>query len=572
MFATAGSDDKREFLAALGVEHVLDSRSLSFADEIRRLTDGQGVDVVLNSLAGEFVGASLGVTAKGGRFVEIGKREIWEPVRMAAERPDVTYTVVDWGETAQKEPGLIRGMLEEILALVGQGALAPLPRRVFAATAVREAFRHMAQGRHLGKVVVKVEPEPDREVAIRPDATYLVTGGFAGLGLLTAEWLVERGARHLALVGRRAPSPDTRAVLDRMAATGASVLPIVADVADAAAMAAAFTEMAATLPPLAGVIHSAGALDDGVLTQLDWTRFQRVLAPKVDGAWILHTATREQPLDFFVLYSSVASLLGSPGQANHAAANAYLDALAHYRRACGLPAVSLGWGAWQDVGAAARLQTGERAAQQGVGGIPPRDGLAVLGRLLAPSAALIGVAIIDWPKLLGRYPAGRAPAFLARATPARAAVPRAAKAQAASLRQMLEQASPASREHLLRTHVREESGKVLGLSDAQAIDPKRPLQELGLDSLMAVELRNALGRALGATLPATLLFDHPTVNALVAFVWKEVPGLAGALTGVPTPEQEAPARSSTDVLSSVEDLSEEDVARLLSLKMGATLR
>jgi acyl transferase domain-containing protein/predicted O-methyltransferase YrrM/acyl carrier protein len=572
VFATAGSEDKREFLSSLGVSHVLDSRRLTFADELRRLTGGVGVDVVLNSLAGGFVGASIGVAAKGGRFVEIGKREIWEPARVAAERPDLAYTIVDWGETARTEPALIRGILEEILALVGQGALAPLPRRVFPARATREAFRYMTQGRHLGKIVVVAEPGPDRDVAIRPDASYLITGGFAGLGLLTAEWLVERGARHLALVGRREPDAASQGAVERMRGAGASVRTLVANVADAAEMGTVFAKMAETLPPLAGVIHSAGALDDGVLTQLDWTRFQRVLAAKVDGGWILHTATREQRLDFFVLYSSVASLLGSPGQANHAAANAFLDALAHHRRACGLPAVSLNWGAWQDVGAAARMQTGERAAQQGVGGIPPRDGLAALAHILAPSAAQIGVAAIDWPKLLGRYPAGHAPAFLARAAPAKAAAPRAVAASVASLRQTLAQASPASREHLLRNHIREASRKVLGLSDAQSIDPKRPLQELGLDSLMAVELRNALGRALDSTLPATLLFDHPTLDALVAFVWMEVPGVSGAAAKAEVPEKRVSPESGADVLSSVEDLSEEEVARLLAEKMGGTLR
>ena len=563
VFATAGSPEKREFLAALGVAHVMDSRALTFADGIRAATGGRGVDVVLNSLAGEFVGESLRVTAKRGRFVEIGKREIWEPARVASERPDVRYTIVDWGRTAETDPGLVRGILDEIMERVRAGVFSPLPRRVFAATDTVAAFRHMAQGRHLGKIVVTAGSAADRDVAIRADGTYLVTGGLSGLGLLSAEWLVERGARHVALVGRREPPAPARVAIERMTAAGASVRTFAADVSDATRMAAVFGDLSRDLPPLAGVIHAAGQLDDGVLAQLDWPRFARVLAPKVEGAWILHAATQDQPLDFFVLYSSVASLLGSPGQANHAAANAFLDALAHYRRACGLPAVSLNWGAWQDVGAAARLQTGERAAQQGVGGIPPRDGLAMLARLLDPSASQVGVAAIDWPKLLGRYPIGRTPRFLASTMP-RAATPVGATATPPpDLRRQLEQASPGSREHLLRNHVREESRKVLGLADAEAIDPKRPLQELGLDSLMAVELRNALGRAVGGTLPATLLFDHPTVNALVAFLSMEVLGWVAEVPAGPVQ-----SRSNTDLVGSVEDLSDEEVALLYSEKMG----
>jgi acyl carrier protein len=285
------------------------------------------------------------------------------------------------------------------------------------------------------------------------------------------------------------------------------------------------------------------------------------LAAKVDGAWLLHAATRDRRLDFFVMYSSVASLLGSPGQANHAAANAFLDALAHHRRAAGLPAVSLNWGAWEDVGAAARLQVGARAAQQGVRGFSPRDGLAALDRLLAPEAAQVGVAAIDWPRLLARYPAGRTPRFLTSAAPRAAAPARSAGTAAGDLRKRLEEASPGSREHLLRSRVREEASKVLGLEDPQAIDPKRPLHEFGLDSLMAVELRNALGRAVAGTLPATLLFDHPTVDALVSFLSTEVLGWAAA------PADAAPATSSAVALESIEGLSDDEVDRLLAERM-----
>ena len=561
VFATAGSPEKREFLTGLGVPHVLDSRSLSFAGEVHRLTGGRGVHVVLNSLAGDFVGASLDVAAPGGRFVEIGKREIWEAARVGAARPDVSYTIVDWGETAREDPALIRGILETVVRLVGEGELSALPRRVFSIDDVVAAFRYMAQGRHLGKIVVVPAAGAPPDVSIRSEGTYLVTGGFGGLGLLTAEWLVERGARHMALVGRHEPSADARAAIARMTGAGASVRPFVADVADESAMAAVFAELDRSLPALAGVIHSAGTLDDGVLTQLDWPRFASVLAPKVDGAWLLHAATRQRRLDFFVLYSSVASLLGSPGQANHAAANAFLDALAHHRRAIGLPAVSLNWGAWEDVGAAARLQVGARAAQQGVRGISPREGLAMLAGLLAPESAQVGVAAIDWPRLLGRYPAGRAPRFLTSAAPHAATPARAASMPAGDLRKRLEEASPGSREHLLRGRVRDEASKVLGLEDAQAIDPKRPLQELGLDSLMAVELRNALGRAVASTLPATLLFDHPTVDALVSFLSTEILGWA-----VAAPDA-APATSSAVALESIEDLSDDEVDRLLAERM-----
>ena len=407
VFATAGNDRKRALLEALGVAHVYDSRSLDFADQILADTDGAGVDVVLNSLAGDFVRRSLDVLAPGGRFVEIGKRDHLGE-QLGDER---SYHVVDWGAEARADPALIRSIMEGVTASAAEGSLLRLPLRTFPLADAQAAFRFMAQARHVGKVVITHRRTSGRPVPdVRADGTYLVTGGLGGLGLLTARHLVELGARHLVLMGRRPPSAVAAEAVDALRADGVDVLVVEGDVARTDDVDRVLAAVAATDQPLRGVVHAAGALDNGAIGQLDWARFAGVLAAKVDGARHLDRATADAPLDAFVAYASVASVLGSPGQANHAAANAYLDALAHRRSGDGLASVSIDWGAWSEVGAAADLGVVEMAGAHGLGVITPDAGIAALDRL--PGAAVDPQPVfspIDWPVLLRRYAGGPPP-------------------------------------------------------------------------------------------------------------------------------------------------------------------
>ena len=395
VFATAGSPEKRAYLESLGVQHVFSSRNVDFADAIRARTGGAGVDVVLNSLTGDFIPASLGVSTTGGRFVEIGKTG-WSRERVAAFRTDVQYTIVDWAPMARYEPAPIRAILEDTLRQASEGTLRPLPATSFRASDAVAAFRFMAQARHIGKVVV-VHGAP----GVRGDATYLVTGGLSGLGLLVAEWLVRRGARSLILLGRSEPTETARETLAGLEAQGARIAVVRGDVAHEADLRAVFEGVLPGLPPLRGIIHSAGVLDDGVLVQQDWSRFERVMAPKVTGAWHLHELSIGLPLDFFVLFSSVAAVFGSAGQANHSAANSFLDALAFKRQAHGMPASSINWGVWSEVGAAVRHGVGKRVSEQGVGMIDPAGGLAVLERVIEEQPAQAVVFPADWAQIRG---------------------------------------------------------------------------------------------------------------------------------------------------------------------------
>ena len=563
VWATAGSPHKREFLAGLGVRRVMDSRSLSFADEVKAATGGEGVDVVLNSLTGESIPRSLSVLKPGGTFVEIGKRDIWDAARVAAARADVTYHAVDLAETARRDPAAIGSILREVMVAIDAGTLRPLARQVFPFAEAAAAFRLMAQAKHVGKIVVSVAP---RAARFDPEGSYLITGGLAGLGLLAAGWMLDRGARHLVLMGRSTPSAEARETIAALEGRGARIQVVQGDASREQDVASVLDSILRSMPPLRGILHSAGVLADAALVQQDWERFAQVLAPKVEGGWHLHRLTRHLPLDSFILFSSASALIGSRGQGNHASANAFLDALAHHRRASGLPAVSIGWGAWSEVGAAAERGVGERIKALGIGTIGPEQGLRVLEEVLSRNIPQIGVVPIHWPTFARQFPVPL-PFFsdLARESgPAAAAAPAAAPTP--DLAERLSRSHPSQRREALVGFIREQAVRVLGLDPSRPVDPTQPLHELGLDSLMAVELRNRLGAGLGLKRPlsATLLFDYPTVGAVADHLAREVLGWEP-----PAAETGAVTTGGASAVDEVLGLSEEEAEAVLLQELSS---
>jgi NAD(P)-dependent dehydrogenase (short-subunit alcohol dehydrogenase family)/acyl carrier protein len=377
-----------------------------------------------------------------------------------------------------------------------------------------------------------------------------------------ARWLADRGAGRIVLVSRRGPDAASAPLLDALRAEGADVMAEAVDVTDEEALRDLLRRIRAQGPPLRGVVHGAGVLDDAALLQQDGAHLARVFGPKVRGSWLLDRATRGDPLDWFVLFSSAAAVLGSPGQANHAAANAFLDLLARERAGRGLPSLSIDWGPWTDVGAAADRGVAERIAQKGIGGLTPVQGVAALERLLADGAAQVAVLPVDWH----RYLAGKqVPAFLSEVagTPAAAAPPAAAR-RPADLRMQLAEAPRGQWRKLVQAFVRERALRALGLDPSRPVDPRTPLGELGLDSLLAVELRNTLGTALGKALPATLLFDYPTLDALTEHILVSVLG-GGDETAGGSPLGVA-AEPAPSLVSAIEDLSDEEVERQLAAR------
>ncbi|KQU73850.1 MULTISPECIES: type I polyketide synthase [unclassified Rhizobacter] len=567
VFATAGSEAKRALLRAQGVAHVMNSRTLDFEAEVARLTGGRGVDLVLNSLAGEFIPASVRSLSAQGSFLEIGKRDIWSPSQFRELRPQGRYHAIDLNAQRSQDPAAAQALFADVMAAVQRGELKPLPLHAFPLERGGEAFRFMAQARHTGKVVLTQHDALQASLqALTPRGVYLVTGGLSGLGLLTAGRLVERGARHLVLVGRRAASPAAQATLDAMRAQGAQVQALQADMSRADEVARVLDGIAQGGLPLRGVIHSAGVLEDGALLQQDWSRFVRPLGPKLDGSWALHVLTRGEPLDFFVLYSSMASVLGSSGQANHAAANAFMDALAAHRRALGLPGLSIGWGAWSEVGAAADRQVDQRVAARGIDVITPAHGLELLEKLMRAEAPHAGVFPVRWERFLAS--GGTPGPFVShlvehlRGAPKPGTKPAAgakpAPAAGAALIDELKQATPQRRRERLLGFVAEHVARVVDAPNAQAIDPRQPLNELGLDSLMAVELRNRLGTGLGLarSLPATLVFDHPTLEALAAY-----------LDVLVVPAAPAVVAKAADAVGTLDEMSDEEVEAMFAKKL-----
>jgi acyl transferase domain-containing protein len=357
-----------------------------------------------------------------------------------------------------------------------------------------ERYVAIRNGRRYVARLIRTRLPASQELQLKPDGTYLITGGLGSLGLRVTEWMVQQGARHLVLVGRRPASMEAERFLSRLEQAGAKILVAQADVADPEDMARVVEALNSSVPPLRGIIHAAGVLDDGVLLQQNGERLTRVMDPKVNGAWNLHVLTQNLPLDFLVFFSSAASLLGSPGQANYAAANAFLDALAQHRRFLGQPGLSLNWGPWAEVGMAANLagrhQT--RLSAQGLNSIPPELGLQILGQVLGVDQAQIGVLPADWTVFQRQLPAAESPLLsklISEPNSPDGGVKRASE-QELQILQRLEEADPDDREELVMAYVRQRTAEILGLESPSRITPQQSLNELGFDSLMGTQLKN----------------------------------------------------------------------------------
>jgi polyketide synthase 12 len=522
VFATA-SPSKWGALRELGIErdHIASSRDLDFKQKFLEVAGGDGLDVVLNALAGDFVDASLELLTSGGRFMEMGKTDIRDPEQIAERYPGVSYRAFDLMDA---EPARLQETLVELTALFERGSMGQIPIAVWDLRRAPAAFRHLREGRNLGKVVLSV-PRP-----LDPNRTILVTGATGGLGALFARHLAEaHGARRLLLVSRSGgDAPGAAELKEELAELGAEATIAACDVSDREQL----ERLIAAVPeehPLGAVVHAAGVLDDGLVETLDAERLDRVFAPKADAAWHLHELTADLDLSAFVLFSSAAGALGGPGQGNYAAANSFLDALAARRQAAGLPATSIAWGAWgRESGMGAGLGETDVARMRRSGFVPIADpqGLSLFDaaiRALSPQALAIS---LDRASLRSQAGAGTLPAVfsgLVRASGARR------KAGSGRLAAKLAALPEAEREGAVLEVVRAEVAAVLGHGSAATIEPESAFKDLGFDSLAAVELRNRLGAATGVRLSATAVFDYPSPAALAGHLLESTNVPAGGL-------------------------------------------
>ncbi|WP_406500170.1 type I polyketide synthase [Streptomyces sp. NBC_00846] len=593
VYATAGSDAKRDVLARLGVDRVADSRSLDFADTFRPAAGERGFDIILNTLAGEAIPANLSLMAPYGHYLELSKRDILDDnaLPLGAFARNLSFHAVDVVHMIQNAPERAGGILRAAAALVDRGYLQPLPHREFPAEKAAEAFRLMAQSQHTGKIVLSFShdtapqaPARTPAVAIHGAGTYLVTGGAGGIGGQLALWLADQGARHLLLTGRSPlPVAGTRlsadhpqaaavAVLDQLAARGVSVQYAAADVADHDAMRQLLDgRHCQGLPPIRGVFHAAGVIDYTPLSDQSTADLDAVLAAKVSGAWNLHRLLHNQQLDAFVLFSSGSAILSSPMLGSYAAGNAFLDSLAHHRHAAGLSATVVNWGFWDSVGMVARKEQQEERSllPQGMSSFSPDDGLALLGQILGEGRLHTAVLRADWPAWAKAYPAAATAPLLQHLTnPAAAAQPAPAPVEPAPAPP--DQAAPAAQQTAtppsaamprttdpalqtatptpagapnreLLEFVKQQVAVVMGLRP-ERVNVSRPLNRLGMDSLMAVELRNRIEREYQVKLPMVQLLKDGTITTVVQALSAELnSGGTTAETADATPAPTVPA-------------------------------
>jgi acyl transferase domain-containing protein/NADPH:quinone reductase-like Zn-dependent oxidoreductase/SAM-dependent methyltransferase/acyl carrier protein len=546
IFATAGTPEKRDFVRMLGADHVLDSRSLAFADEIMEITAGEGVDVVLNSLAGEAIHKSLNVLKPFGRFLEIGKRDIFANSKLGLRpfRNNISYFAIDADQLMGERPDVAERIFRQVMDLLEEGVLHPLVHRTFPISRAVDAFRHMQQSKHIGKIVVSMDDRhleiasaDGRVLELREDGTYLITGGLGGFGLASAQWMVEKGARHLVLVGRRgAATAEAEAGIKELEAAGAKVLAAKADVTRADQLQGVLQRVEREFPPLRGILHAAMVLDDGLVLQLDRERLLRAMEPKVLGAWNLHCQTLDKPLDFFILYSSAATMVGNPGQGNYVAANLYLEALASYRRSQGLPALAVSWGSIDDVGYLARNQELKEILEKrgGSRAINSRQALDVLEQLLLAGSIQATAADFYWPKVLKGLPSADLPKFdyVRRQAPDDSGE----SGQLESFRDLLLELPTEERLGMVTQLLAEQVAKTLRMS-VDKLDVNRSLLDMGIDSLMGVEMQMTIEKQFGVDFPTVELVGGVSISGMAKRILELVslavgsPSTAGGNSG-----------------------------------------
>ncbi|MGW0315137.1 SDR family NAD(P)-dependent oxidoreductase [Streptomyces flavidovirens] len=521
VIATAGSPAKRDLLRTLGAAHVFNSRDLSFAAEVREATGGRGVDVVLNSLAGEAIARSLDCLKPGGRFVELGKRDIYAnaPLLLRPFRNNLAYFGVDITRLIADTPDQASTTFRTVTSRVQDGTYTPLPHQSYPAPLITDAVTALRHSRHLGKVVITFNPfmpvaveAPDSPPTLDPEATYLVTGGLSGLGAATARHLAARGARHLALLSRRgAQAPEAADLLNDLNRLGADAKAHAVDVSDAAAVREVRDQADRQGRPVRGVVHAAMHLDDAALQDLDAERFAAVLTPKTAGAEVLDQLTRERPTDFFIVYSSVAALIGNMYQAPYAAANLHLEALMRSRRDHGHPGLALAWGGISETGYVMRHQLTDTIVRSGIGLITPATALDALDRHLHRATCQAVVGVMDWDRLTHLLPAVASPRFTSQIT---GHSDHSSRARAQDLRQQLKAVdSDEARLDLITRTLTEVAAHVLQTS-ADRINPSANLTDLGLDSLMGAELKVLMEQTFACELPLMELMAAGTVNGL----------------------------------------------------------
>ncbi|OGV26268.1 MAG: hypothetical protein A3F18_03740 [Legionellales bacterium RIFCSPHIGHO2_12_FULL_37_14] len=522
IYVTAGSSYKRDFLALAGVANCYDSRSISFADDILEDTKGEGVDVVLNCLAKEAIGANLDILKPFGRFLELGKRDFFANTKIGLRpfKNNISYFGIDADQLLLKYPQLCANLFKELMSLFTQSILTPLPYLTFDADSILDAFRLMQQSRHIGKVVVNLQEKPrsniraldsHQSLRLAKNATYLVTGGCNGFGLQTAKFLVAKGARHIVLVGRSGITTDeAQKTIDVLSKSCVSVKVIKLDISDALSV----KQLIASLSlPLKGVIHAATVYEDTLIMNMTSKSIHNVLAPKVQGALNLHASTQGLALDFFIVYSSVTTLFGNPGQANYVAANTYLEHLILQRRAMGLKGLFVAWGPIADTGYLSRHAKLKDLIGNKMGQLlKANDALNHLAELIINDEPSAYLANFNFNSLERYIPVISTPKFSVMRNYAKRFADLSSE-EPNEIRALIAEKSFSEASLFVVQLLIAEIAQILRLSEGK-IARKASLMDLGMDSLVGAELSHAIKERFAIQIPMMSLSQGITIEGI----------------------------------------------------------
>jgi len=572
IFATAGSEEKRKFLREIGITHVYDSRTLDFYEQILQDTNGEGVDVVLNSLPGEAMSRSMHLLRKYGRFLEIGKKDVYGNSRLGMEAfsRSLSYHMIDLEMLAADKPQLIGEMLQEIKGHFEQGDFSPLPATVFPLSDLKNAFAFMSKSKHTGKIIIDlqekeqlVEALKSNGLTVRQDATYLLTGGYGGLGLTFAGWLIERGAKHLILTGRSGPKQAAAEQIATWKKDGIDIQIATPDLENSTDLEMLIRSIP-PLRPLKGVMHFAGLLDDASVLNITEEQFNKVFGPKVAGAWNLHVLTKDRSLDWWVVPSSSTILFGSPGQAAYVGANSFLDALAEHRRSLGLPAQSIQWGTVAGVGlAAAESNRLDRLAEEGVAPLDTDTCIALYETIVTADQPVTGAFRFDLQRWENTYQTAANNPFFSLLRTTETKVVSVETSYSDFLGTLKDEQE---RIDHIEERLKEKVGQVVKM-DPEKIANKTPFKSLGIDSLMSIQLKNQLEKTFGLTLSVTSFWTHANIRDYTRFL-AEVLGAVEEEASPATVMATTPkAMSSDNDMPDMKEFDTDELSRLLEEEM-----
>ncbi|MFZ1290696.1 MAG: type I polyketide synthase [Melioribacteraceae bacterium] len=567
IYATAGNPEKREYLKSIGIINIYDSRTIEFADEIINQTNGNGVDLILNSFNGKYIEKGLSILSSKGRFLEIGKIGIWDKEKVEDLRNDIFYHTIAIDDLSQNNSKLISVMLNEIIKYFEQGIFTPIKNTVFTISESVSAFRLMRSTKHIGKIIINQNRSiANTNFVISSDASYIITGGRGALGLVFAEWLIKKGAKYLILTGRSKLDENLKLRINQIIEEkDVKILTPSFDISSFEETENFFNEHYRNetinelkLPPIKGIIHAAGILDDGVLVNQNEDKFNKVLSPKIKGAWNLHLLTKDLKLDFMVYFSSISSVLGTPGQSNYATANAFLDGLAAYRRKLELPATSINWGPWKGEGMASNLSTN----LMGITQISKSLGPIIFEKILVGNHNQIIVIPINWEEFSNQFSNIETPTFLSDfLNQNKSDVIKNTMETEFIIK--LKDLKANERLEKLAELIEKNLCKVMGLPQNEKLGFNKPLNELGLDSLMGIELKKNLDHALGKNLPVTMVFNYPTIEAISKFILDEILNLSERNEKGQIKDEAMVQTYPEEKIAEIRNLTEEEVEKLL---------